>query len=1398
MSFRARVGKRPTSALIAAFVLTVLAAILSPAVASATPMSSITPAATPAAPTSPVAGKTTSPTGAGAHPGKQLCGQVVKAGYLNCLSLMRTDVAHTSGVQPHVTPAGFGPADLDSAYDLPSASAGGGATVGIVDAFDYPGAESDLAVYRAQYGLPACTTANGCFKRVDQRGGTDYPAPDAGWQGEMALDVDMVSAICPNCHIVLVEADDNFTDNLGAAVDEAVALGAKFVSNSYGGPEDPSDPQTEAADYDHPGVAVTASTGDESYGVSFPAASPHVTAVGGTSLFKDSSARGWSESAWSGAGSGCSAYEPKPAAQTDTGCSKRTVADVSAVADLDTGVAVYVQGGWNVFGGTSVSSPIIASTFALGGTPVAGTYPNNYPYAATSALNDVTSGSNGSCTPAYLCTGGPGYDGPTGLGTPEGVAAFRSGPTGYVSGATTDGTGAPLAGVAVTAGDRSTISDSAGHYSLAVPVGTYTVAATKFGYQSASVSGIAIADGQTVTEDFTLTAVPDVTVSGLVRDASGHGWPVYAQVEVAGQPTTAVYTDPATGHYSLTVPSGATYSVEVDPVYSGYVASTQQVTVAASNVGQDIPVQVDTTTCSALGYAYTYSGATQAFDGSTLPAGWTVQDAAGNGQAWAVADPGNRGNLTGGSGGFAMIDSDHYGSGNAQDTTLLSPVEDLSRSTTPTIQFASDYDGFTGQTGDVDYTTDGGTTWTTVWHHTSDSVRGPSTQSVALTGAAGQKSVQVRFHFTSSWGYWWELDNVFIGDRSCSPTPGGLVTGHVYDQNTGAGINGAVVTSTAKPADSGITRSLADPATGDGFFWLFSSLTGAHPFTAAASNYGTVSKSITVVPDWTTDVSYTLGAGKLTVTPATIAKTVAWQGQASQVLKVTNTGTAPVDFTVNPQTGGFTPQGQAQGQAQAKGPTLQTIKGDYTAGPLVGPHAAKRLATKALPVNPFAAPWQTVANYPTAVMDNGVATVNGKIYSITGIDGTNLLAKNYVYDPTSQAWSSIADIPTPRENPEVAAIGTRIYVFGGWGTTGDPVTTTAVYDTANDTWSTAAAEPEPYAAAGVAVLGGKVYIVGGCSTSSCGTTDVEVFDPTGDTWAAGPALPAANAWMSCGAITTTLYCAGGNTDTAATKAGYSLGTSGAWAPIADLPETLWASGTTVAGGQLLVSGGVGNGVLTNAGFTYDPTANAWTALPNSNNTVYRGGSACGLYKVGGSIGQFSATNDVELLPGYDQCVGPVDVPWMKVTPTSGTVAPGKTVQVTVALDASVASIQQPGTYTAGLTISAATPYPTVSVPVSLTVKPPATWGKISGTVTGTSCTGTAAPVAGATVQIDTWAQSFTLKTDASGNYQLWLDTRNNPLTLIVAKDGWQPQTVQKKLVRGQTTSADFVLKPGQC
>jgi subtilase family serine protease len=386
-----------------------------------------------------LAGSGAATAASGQHPNYvRSCAHAAK-GYAACNALLSTRV-HTNGAD--TTPAGYGPTDLQSAYKLASAAAanGGTQTVALVDAYDDPNAASDLATYRTQYGLSPCTTASGCFAKVPGSGST-LPATDGGWAQEESLDIDMVSAICPNCKIRLVEALSNSNADLATAEHTAANLGATEISNSYGGSETASDPSLASSSYTYPGVLVTASSGDGGYGVEFPAAAPKVIAVGGTSLTTASNSRGWTETVWGhgasssllgGAGSGCSKYETKPAWQHDSGCAKRTVADVSADADPNTGVAVYDstayrgQSGWLEFGGTSVASPIIASVGALAGNFAS---LSQYPagaiiYHQKAHFFDVTSGSNGSCGGSYLCTGKVGYDGPTGLGTPNGIAGF--------------------------------------------------------------------------------------------------------------------------------------------------------------------------------------------------------------------------------------------------------------------------------------------------------------------------------------------------------------------------------------------------------------------------------------------------------------------------------------------------------------------------------------------------------------------------------------------------------------------------------------------------------------------------------------------------------------------------------------------------------------------------------------------------------------------------------------------------------------------------------------------------------------------------------------------------------------------------------------------------------------
>ena len=344
--------------------------------------------------------------GASALPGTEVlaCGTAVATGSADCTVVINSAIA---AILDPSTPAsllpGLHPSDVRSSYALPSQNSGG--TVAIVVAYDNPAAEADLAVYRAAYGLPACTSLNGCFKKVNQQGGAlSYPALNASWAVESSLDVDMVSAACPQCNILLVEANSNSLDDLGAAVDTAAHEGAVAISNSYYAAEWADEAQ-EDAHYNHPGVAITVAAGDAAQPF-YPAASPYVTAVGGTTLSGGDGS--WSESPWAYGGQGCSLYESKPGWQGNNYCQgKRAAVDVAAVADPQTGVSIYdsTAGGWLVAGGTSVGAPIVAAAYALSGNPQG----PGYSYAHRSAFHDIAP---------------DGYDWPTGLGSPNGVGGL--------------------------------------------------------------------------------------------------------------------------------------------------------------------------------------------------------------------------------------------------------------------------------------------------------------------------------------------------------------------------------------------------------------------------------------------------------------------------------------------------------------------------------------------------------------------------------------------------------------------------------------------------------------------------------------------------------------------------------------------------------------------------------------------------------------------------------------------------------------------------------------------------------------------------------------------------------------------------------------------------------------
>jgi subtilase family serine protease len=450
------------------------------------------------------------------------CPAVLVVGHQSCFALKRNSVhANAASVSPNAIPSGvgYGPSQLQSAYNLTSASAanGAGRTVAVVDAFDYPSAASDLAAYRSAAGLPAAT-----FTKVNQNGATS-PLPAAAsasddWTLEAALDLDMASAICPLCNLVLVEAQDDSSNGLYIAQNAAASL-AGYISNSWGGSESSTESSMDSSYFTHAsGIVTTVSAGDSDYGVSYPATSTKVVSVGGTNLATASNSRGWTESVWNtttgseGTGSGCSAYEAQPSYQSSlglpSGCSKRIDNDVAADADPATGVAVYDtsngDGGWNEVGGTSASSPMVAAMFALAGNAGANAAQDIYQHTAN--FYDVTTGNDGSCSPSYLCTAGTGFDGPTGWGTPNGLAGLQTGGTGTET-VTVNNPGNQSTAIGTAVSLQITGSDSAGKAL------TYTATGLP--------AGLAISSSGLISGTPTTAATSTVTVTASSGTASG-------------------------------------------------------------------------------------------------------------------------------------------------------------------------------------------------------------------------------------------------------------------------------------------------------------------------------------------------------------------------------------------------------------------------------------------------------------------------------------------------------------------------------------------------------------------------------------------------------------------------------------------------------------------------------------------------------------------------------------------------------------------------------------------------------------------------------------------------------------------------------------------------------------
>ena len=979
-----------------------------------------------------------------------------------------------------------------------------------------------------------------------------------------------------------------------------------------------------------------------------------------------------------------------------------------------------------------------------------------------------------------LCIAGPGWDGPTGLGTPNGVAGLAMGRQGTVSGRVTNkASGERLAGVPVVLTDTAdqltfrAITDSTGRYQVSVSAGTYDVSASKFDYGTKAISGVAVAGGQGATVDIALTKMPEHIVTGKVTD-SGLGWPLYAKITIKGDPDGPVHTDPRTGVYSVALPEQADYTMDVTPDYPGYTPFATTVVLGTSELQRNVSVTADPTQCTAPGYAYP---AQANFGGWTAGPkyGWTTTYNGTSARGWQFDDPALRGNLTGGTGSFATADPEANG-GVAENTDLTSPTFTLAGQKNADLKFNADAVFAAGSHSEADasLTTDGGRTWTPVYR-AGNNVHGPV--DIRLTQALGHHDVQVRFHFSGQGRSFFQLSNVSVGQ--CQTLGGGLMEGVVVDANTGQPLNGATVTDGSAPVTDAYATAVSAAAPDDanltaGFYWLYSPKAGPNALTTTAPRYTTVHAAVTA----STGVhayNPAMPAGRLTVTPAAVSLKTALGSKANEYISLTNTGTAPLKVTVTEQNVG------------SPGTT---------------------------PTAPANRSWQSLPDYPATVLDNVEASYEGRTYSIGGavnrvdlglLGPAGLVEHSYVYVPGATSWSQIADLPEQRTAAAGAFVDGTLYVVGGWGVSAKRRTfttesTTYAYHPSSNSWSRVADLPQALSYANAAVFDDKLYVIGGRTAAGSSAAGYR-YDPARNTWARIADYPTPADSGGCGGIVNGIVCAGGEIENSRGTLITALASTyvyhpraNTWTRAAEMPYNDIFGSYSSANGELQVAGGlnipaVGTAITLQRAVQYDPVANAWTNLPDAPEVANGAGrgTGCGLSLIGGAqVGQSWGSSGVRTLPGLDQC-GADDVNWLSESMTTVDLAPRHSARIRVSADASVLSA--PGDYAAILSMITDSPYLYQPVPVAFQATAPASWAQISGTVTDAA---TGKPLPGVTIALScAGRQRITVTTDSLGRYDMWLAAARATVT---ASDGGHNLTSREvTTTESSDTKVDFAL-----
>lgn len=946
------------------------------------------------------------------------------------------------------------------------------------------------------------------------------------------------------------------------------------------------------------------------------------------------------------------------------------------------------------------------------------------------------------------------------------VAAAPTGPTGTLAGLVTDAeTGDAVPRVTVTATPvdetapaRRTTTDVDGRYSVVLPAGEYDVRFEVYGYRPGDGGTVAVAADDITTRDQALDRLPTVTLSGTVTDGSGHGWPLYAAVDIDGYPHGTIHTDPETGRYEVDLPADTTYSVLVTTPYEGYVQRTETIDVGPTDTAADVSLTVDAERhCPALGYEPTYAGRFETFDDGQRPDGWTVETSIGDG--WTFANLDERGNNTGGSGEYAMVNSNS--GARVENSTLTSPATDLSGATHPELAFRTELFRRLRSTASALVSFDGGQNWEVVWSRTS-TFRGPQLVRIPLPQAAGESDVRVRFHYdggNSSQEGLWQVDDVLLGEVTCTPVDGGLVVGQVRDDRTDTVVDGATVT-----VGDATTTTITTPADHDlvgGFFWLFAA---AGDDTVTAENplgqHHPSSVDVTVEPSRTIRADVSLGSGELVVDTSPEPMSTVLGASAETTVTVTNVGTAPASFEL-----------------------------------------IERDAAMEVP-DPHDSEWTRLADMRSA-RHRGLVGVNDDTLVYIGGSGDGaapISQRNYTYSIRNDEWQLTDTFQEFRANPAGGFVDDLMYVIGGDGGTRGLQSTVLIYEPTTDTWTRGTDGPYGFLSAGHAIYQDRFYIFGGWNDDDI--MDVaSVYDPAADAWDSIAPYPEKVAGQMCGTVDGTIYCAGGVTRTRdgelqhiARAYGYRPD-SDEWFRIPDLPLPVISAGYTAANGMLLISGGQVGGYRSNEGFFYDPAVGTWQDLPRSLFDLFNVGSGCGFYKVSGTQGRPGFFPWVEVLPGFDDCdtSGGDRVGWLSATAPASTVQPGES--MTVTLRADTAGLDQPGSYGAHLMMLEDTPHRVVPLTVSLDVSAPDRWGTIAGTVTGLErCDAGSAPLEGATVRFVADGLDASVTTDADGAYAYHLPVQRGRLEVTVSAPGMVDESHVVRPVPDRTTTADFALR----